>query len=474
MKLINSTTYFLKITYIVAQYSGTVVYAYWEDGTVVISTTLNTASDVRYNLVSPHFLYVKLSKPGLVGQFATGCGVVNPSYLGDPSMVIVHPLNYFQYLASYYGFKAPSSNSVSNLNYVEHFLNIVARSQDVTGIKLNGAAISGWVSIWNSNYSAVSVQVYSGTVYKINQVNNKTFYAILYGHLFAESYAHALCGSSPLFPASVACGWPPLPPTTTSAPSSSQSTTIQQSTTVLSSTLSTITANVPSAGPLTTLAPSSTQSTTEQASSTVSLMAVTTSTAPIGSIASASSVAASSASLTTLTDTLTIPTTFEALQEMSTTLSPVSILSTVDINEPTSTDFSSQTVSKDVTTTTPYQSEQFSTTNSYKCECPTSAVRMTDCSEGKVADVSNNPIISEAVNALTTGSSHVSTLNSNKAYSSNSTLEDLFSSALFSATFFTANNFITDTSTTNRVPTVNGKSLLKHKLQFEPIMNSEF
>ena len=358
-------------------------------------------------------------------------------------MVVIHPLNYYQYLASCYVFIAPPKNIVTGENYVAHFLNVVAKSQDVMGIKLNGAVISGWVSIWNSNYSAVSVQVSGGTVYKINQVNNKTFYAILYGHLYAESYTHAFCGSSPLLPTSVACGWSPLPPTTTLEPSTTPSTTLTE-TTVVTSSPSTVV----------TLSPSST---------TLSATTISQTTLP--------KFAATS---TTVSSAIPLQTTSVVSTEMLTTLPPGTTSLTSTTSELLSVTLSSHIVTEDNSPTL-QNTQQSNTLTLTKCECPT---RTNDCSGDPVTvtDYSTNVVVSKSITqASSTNEIFLNSASANTSMEHTSNATTAVNALLFPTKYLITNsaNIATDFSTVFPLPIVNGNrsiAIQNFNLRYEIII----
>lgn len=112
------------------------------------------------------------------------------SGIGDPNMLNLLPTNYqIQNVA----FNATDDeNGMTNNYFSEHYINVVARTDEVTSINLNGIAFAAnEFTIFEANpaYSYISKSLSAGLH---NLSSSNSFWAVSYGFGFVDSYTHSL------------------------------------------------------------------------------------------------------------------------------------------------------------------------------------------------------------------------------------------------------------------------------------------
>ena len=124
--------------------------------------------------------FLETSEPAIVGLYSMGSS--NEGYKGDPSMVIVNPLEQQVESATFCTFRTTFSR--------HHFVNIVTETDKVSGMMLDTVDISSEFSIVTGNpeYSYSRIQLEdNGTYHLSNNVGG--FLAQVYGYGNAEAYS---------------------------------------------------------------------------------------------------------------------------------------------------------------------------------------------------------------------------------------------------------------------------------------------
>jgi gliding motility-associated-like protein len=182
-----------------------------EDNTVVsVNGSTNTAngtplsnpyskgSIITFTSRNPNV--ITASKPVSVAQLQTtqGCNLSNSGgnllFPGDPEMTILNPIE--QTLKDITLYSAVSTSQTPT-NITKHYINIIIKTIDAPGLKINGTAVP------ISNFKPVNTD-YSYLIYDVTQMSatnpshritaNGGFVAIAYGYGNVESYAY-LAGS---------------------------------------------------------------------------------------------------------------------------------------------------------------------------------------------------------------------------------------------------------------------------------------
>lgn len=165
---------------IVAASDGTAVTV---DG--VLLATLNRGQFAETMIDSTTFSRIDASKPVLVVQYSKGIGA--DVVLGDPFMMMLVPNEQF---ASEYTVIAPELPFVYNLIY-NHYINIVAPTADVSGIRLDGSAPAAtWTPIGDSGYSGTQLPVAAG-IHRVTHVSPIVAFGVyVYGFDAVVSYGY--------------------------------------------------------------------------------------------------------------------------------------------------------------------------------------------------------------------------------------------------------------------------------------------
>ncbi|MBR1516846.1 MAG: IgGFc-binding protein, partial [Bacteroidales bacterium] len=158
-----------------------------------VRTTLAANQTVEYEISQGSVHYIETSKPVAVYLYmmggqrcATYSGVSNP---GDPSMTLINPIEQQVSEITFGTFRAVESGTG-----FFHFVNIVAESDDVSGITLDGASIATSFSAISGtpySYARISVSDASHTL----RASSGGFVAHVYGIGNYEGYAYSV-GSS--------------------------------------------------------------------------------------------------------------------------------------------------------------------------------------------------------------------------------------------------------------------------------------
>lgn len=124
--------------------------------------------------------FLETSEPAIVGLYSMGSS--NEGYKGDPSMVIINPLEQQVESATFCTFRTTFSR--------HHFVNIVTETDKVSGMMLDTVDISSEFSLVSGNpeYSYARIQLEDNGTYRLsNSVGG--FLAQVYGYGNAEAYS---------------------------------------------------------------------------------------------------------------------------------------------------------------------------------------------------------------------------------------------------------------------------------------------
>jgi hypothetical protein len=123
--------------------------------------------------------FLETSEPAIVGLYSMGSS--NEGYKGDPSMVIINPLEQQVENATFCTFRTTFSR--------HHFVNIVTETDKVSGMMLDTVDISSEFSLvpGNPEYSYARIQLEDDGTYRLS--NDGGFLAQVYGYGYAEAYS---------------------------------------------------------------------------------------------------------------------------------------------------------------------------------------------------------------------------------------------------------------------------------------------
>ncbi len=153
----------------------------------ILLTTINARETYEFEITSSSpVTYLETSEPSSVFLYSTGAWYGGMD--GDPSMVIVNPLNQRINKAKFSTYYIDGSQN--------HFINIVTNTNNVTNIMLNDNSISNTFNIVpsNPNYSYARIEINHGT-YSINNISTNEengFIAHIYGMRSWEAYSFSL------------------------------------------------------------------------------------------------------------------------------------------------------------------------------------------------------------------------------------------------------------------------------------------
>ena len=153
----------------------------WRNGYHLI--TMNAGQTVEFAMNSQSGAnYLQTSKPVCVNVFfgSTSCGT------GDPSMVTICPLEQNLKEVTFASFNSPYTST--------HYVNIVAKTDDVGELRMDGNAIPSHLfttSYFNSEYSYARMQVGAGS-HTLRSLGSEGFTAYAYGMGIHESYGYSV------------------------------------------------------------------------------------------------------------------------------------------------------------------------------------------------------------------------------------------------------------------------------------------
>ena len=157
----------------------------WRNGALL--TTLNAGASYTFLIqsINPGVCFLEATNPVAVNLYQTTSTFDN-SLLGDPSMVWISPVEQ--------QIKEITFGTFTAQNISRHYVNIVAKTEDIASITLDGVGISAQFSIVPSKpeYSFARVQITAGTH---TLKSNSGFTAHVYGFGTAQGYAYSV-GSS--------------------------------------------------------------------------------------------------------------------------------------------------------------------------------------------------------------------------------------------------------------------------------------
>jgi hypothetical protein len=124
--------------------------------------------------------FLETSEPAIVGLYSMGS--INEGNKGDPSMVIINPLEQQVESATFCTFRTTFSR--------HHFVNIVTETDKVSGMMLDTADISSQFNIVTGNpeYSYARIQLEDDESYHLSN-SDGGFLAQVYGYGYAEAYS---------------------------------------------------------------------------------------------------------------------------------------------------------------------------------------------------------------------------------------------------------------------------------------------
>jgi PKD repeat protein len=153
-----------------------------KDNNTVI--TINGGAGIVLNAGSFHecvmgtAAYIQSSKPVSVTQYSQGRYCDNQ--LGDPSMVMLPPINYYTDSSVVHSFLTG--------NIVNLYTNITSLSADTSSVRFNGNPVSGWKIIpAKPDYAYADFQITAGT-YPVNSASGICCMPYGFGHI--ESFAY--------------------------------------------------------------------------------------------------------------------------------------------------------------------------------------------------------------------------------------------------------------------------------------------
>lgn len=167
------------------------------DGTTV--ATLGRGSFHEIDLSSGSTAYIETSGPSLVVQYAKGDLVDGISFPGDPSMLIVPPVEQY---ASDYLLQAPFAaydpvRSRAGEPHLPagrdftHQVNVVAPTADVGCIRLDGVAVTGWTPVVGTSLSVARVLDIGPEAHRLQCLDPTVrFHATMYGFGTQDAYAY--------------------------------------------------------------------------------------------------------------------------------------------------------------------------------------------------------------------------------------------------------------------------------------------
>ncbi len=145
--------------------------------------TINRGQFIETDIPSTTFARITSDKPVLVVQYSKGA-TSDGNQTSDPFMMMIPPIGQF---ASEYIFSTPASNPETFTNFV----NIVAPSAQLAGIRLDGAAVSSaWTAIGTSGYSGTQVPVAIGTHTVSHTSPIVAFGIYVYGFAGLDAYGY--------------------------------------------------------------------------------------------------------------------------------------------------------------------------------------------------------------------------------------------------------------------------------------------
>ena len=156
------------------------------DGSVV--TTINQKETYQFEITSDNpSMYLETSEPAMVYLYYAGSQCAGE--MGDPSMVIVSPIEQRMNYVTFSTFNSGSSQY--------HFVNVVTNTEDVENIQLDGNSIASEFQIvsGNSAYSFARIAIEHGS-HTLSTTGNG-FVGHVYGLGDDESYAYSV-GSNAL------------------------------------------------------------------------------------------------------------------------------------------------------------------------------------------------------------------------------------------------------------------------------------
>ena len=163
----------------------------------ILLATINARQTYEFEITSSSpATYLETSEPSSVFLYCTGAWYGGMD--GDPSMVIINPLNQRTDKAKFSTFHTDGSQN--------HFINIVTKTNNVANITLNDNSISNIFNIVPSNpdYSYARTEINHG-IYSINDISSNEengFIAHVYGMRSWETYSFSI-SSMTIFDSSV-------------------------------------------------------------------------------------------------------------------------------------------------------------------------------------------------------------------------------------------------------------------------------
>ena len=149
----------------------------------VVLTTINARQTYQFEISSnAPSAYLETSEPAMVFLYLTGSEYAGEN--GDPSMVLVSPIEQGIYYVTFSTFNSGNSQY--------HYVNIVTNTDQVSGMRLDANSIASQFQpvSGNSNYSFARVQVSHGSHTLYNQ--DGVFVAHVYGLGDHESYGYSV------------------------------------------------------------------------------------------------------------------------------------------------------------------------------------------------------------------------------------------------------------------------------------------
>ena len=169
---------YIKVTALKDSCSVTVGTAY--------ATTLDAGESYSFTMTNnQHSKYIETSQPATVYAYMMSKNVAGPH--GDPSMILVPPIEQQLHDVVFVNYDNPSQLS----QY--HHINIVARSQDIGQIYLDGSSIGNFFAnvTGNNNYSFARISTTTGS-HRLYATGGEGFVAHAYGVGENESYGYAV------------------------------------------------------------------------------------------------------------------------------------------------------------------------------------------------------------------------------------------------------------------------------------------